>query len=386
MHAATRRSNGKRSSESPASSTTRVGRTSTSCRVPHASSPGRRALRRRRRRDVVRARARQRPPPEREEPAMKLPRSLRRAAPSSSPKVPELRSAALRTVAAAGAAGLRARRNPRNAIHVAGSAGSGRAAVFPQGRARASWRSTCRRASPARCTHVSRRRCAASSTRTSPSRSRCSPTRRTRCYRRTRRRARCSSSFPTSPLSLRNGEPVVRAVAVGQFSGGTRVARPASRHGRRSSAAHHRARRDPDRQRPRRCVRRPAGARRRSVPPSPRAHRGAHRASLRRPVNLRYFAAIFGDNVFVDPSVFTHTATHRAAADRRCTAVGSARARHPARAAPRRKRALERPARDRIADMRRLRRHRVAMPLPCASGSPASRCCSRSTRGRGGRR
>jgi len=27
------------------------------------------------------------------------------------------------------------------------------------------------------------------------------------------------------------------------------------------------------------------------------------------PVNRRYFAAIFGDNVFVDPSVFTHTAT-----------------------------------------------------------------------------
>jgi hypothetical protein len=30
------------------------------------------------------------------------------------------------------------------------------------------------------------------------------------------------------------------------------------------------------------------------------------------PANLRYFAAIFGDNVFVDPSVFTHTAKHRA--------------------------------------------------------------------------
>lgn len=30
------------------------------------------------------------------------------------------------------------------------------------------------------------------------------------------------------------------------------------------------------------------------------------------PVNLRYFAAIFGDNAFVDPSVFTHTATRHA--------------------------------------------------------------------------
>ena len=30
------------------------------------------------------------------------------------------------------------------------------------------------------------------------------------------------------------------------------------------------------------------------------------------PANRRYFAAIFGDNAFVEPSVFTHTAKHRA--------------------------------------------------------------------------
>ena len=29
------------------------------------------------------------------------------------------------------------------------------------------------------------------------------------------------------------------------------------------------------------------------------------------PANLRYFAAVFGNNVFVDPSVFTHTASRR---------------------------------------------------------------------------
>ena len=32
------------------------------------------------------------------------------------------------------------------------------------------------------------------------------------------------------------------------------------------------------------------------------------------PPNRRYFAAIFGDNVFVDPSVFTHTAKRHAQA------------------------------------------------------------------------
>jgi hypothetical protein len=30
------------------------------------------------------------------------------------------------------------------------------------------------------------------------------------------------------------------------------------------------------------------------------------------PDELRYFAAVFGDNAFVDPSMFTHTAKRRA--------------------------------------------------------------------------
>jgi hypothetical protein len=32
------------------------------------------------------------------------------------------------------------------------------------------------------------------------------------------------------------------------------------------------------------------------------------------PQNLSYFAAVFGDNAFVDPSVFTHTAKRHAQA------------------------------------------------------------------------
>ena len=189
------------------------------------------------------------------------------------------------------------------------------------------------------------------------------------------------------PERVLRGTPMFGRSPWDQFSGGTRIAAGLKQAQQALRRARREARLDPARQRPRRLLRRPRAAPRGGpLAPAMRTSPSGSSRSSPTPTNVQIFAGLFGDNAFVDPSVFTHRGGRGRAVGRGDHGLDAARPRRAARPPARAQRAAERARRDRSARMT-LDPPRPARASSSPSASPSRRSCScsRSTRAPGSR-
>ena len=317
--------------------------------------------------------------------------SLRRRDPVQLAELPELRTAALRTSAAA----RRCSRSRSRGRSRCSSTSPARPAADAPPCSRRERRTgvvaldmSASISGPDR-TRGSRRRCAASSTRTSRSGSSCSPTPRTSCCRRTRRRARCCSSSRSSRRCATTAARPCSRSRRGTTSAAARALPSASTEARQALERAHMC-----------STARSSSS---ATSTTPAADQPALAAEALR---LRQRAHRACASCRCSPSRRTSATSPRSSATTRSSTRASSRTPRSARAAvaaaqpwallalgvaarraPRRQRALERPALGRGARMRHVRRHRTALlALALRRRRRRCSCCSRSTRARGARR
>ena len=158
------------------------------------------------------------------------------------------------------------------------------------------------------------------------------------------------------PTTYAHGNPIFAQSPWSEFSGGTRISAGLVTAQRRAAQGRRHARLDPHRQRPRRRDRRPGCARAGGGGAQGGAHPGPDRAAVRRPDGQAPLRRAVRQRHLRRPERLHPLRETAPAADRRLGAVGAARPRDPARPPARRQRAPERPLRDRSA------RHEAAAP------------------------